>query len=155
MKRNLINCLVEKSNIEVGMTFEQYKSYRNGDLNLAEIKMINDLDFEIGRLNPNTYKFLTIILAGVMSLLFANPTIAFANGIDSINKLGMTFLNIVRTGMYWVCIVKGCLEVGKEVTRGGDNMGNIGKIIVKYILAFATLFLLPWGFDLVQETFAK
>jgi len=155
MKRNLINCLIEKSNIEVGMTFEQYRAYRNGELNLAEIKMINDLDFEIGRLNPNTYKCLTIILGILLGVLLGNSQIAYATGTEPINALGRKFLDIVRVGMYWVCLIKGCLEVGKEVTRGGDNMGNIGKIIIKYVLAFATLYIMPWAFDTVQETFAK
>ncbi len=155
MKRNLINCLVEKSNIEVSMSFEQYRSYRDGELNLAEIKLINDLDIDLGKLDINSYRILVIVIAGVISLISANPTIAYASGLDSINNMGMKFLDIIRTGMYWVCIIKGSLDVGKELTRGGDNMGNIGKIVVKYVLAFATLFLLPWCFDTVRDTFAQ
>lgn len=155
MKRNLINCLIEKSNIEVGMTFEQYRAYRNGELNLAEIKMINDLDFEIGRLNPNTYKCLTITLGILLGVLLGNSQVAYATGAESINVLGRKALDIIRIAMYWVCLIKCILEVGKEVARGGDNTGNIGKIIMKYVLAFATLYITPWAFDTVQETFSN
>ena len=55
--------------------------------------------------------------------------------------------------MYWICLIKGLVDVGREVSRGGDNIGNIGKIVLKYVLAFATLYIMPYLFDLVRDNF--
>lgn len=154
MKRNLINCLVTKSNIEVSMSFEQWRLYENGELNLVQIKMMNDVDFELFKLDPIMYRSLVVIIS-ILLFYFSTGSIAFASGLDAIPALGQRFLDIVRTGMYWVCLVKGCLDVGKEVTRGGDNLGNIGKIIMKYTLAFATLYIMPTCFDTVKEAFGQ
>lgn len=154
MKRNLVNCLVTTANIEVTMSFQQWKAYTSGDINLAQIKMINDVELQLSKLNINTYKIIVTVIASTLFLI-NNNNVALAAGIDSIQVLGNKFLDIVRNAMYWVCLVKGCLDVGKEVTRGGDNLGNIGKIIMKYTLAFGTLYILPSCFDMVRDTFAE
>lgn len=154
MKRNLINGLVKLSNIEVVMNIEQFKIYRNGELNLLEIKMINELDTEIGIIRDNNkklYKYLVVALAFVLTVSISTTT--HAVGLDSIDVLGNTFLTIVRRCMYWVCLIKSIIDIGKEVQKGGDNMGNIGKIIMKYVLAFASLYIMPYLFDLVKGSF--
>lgn len=154
MKKNLINRLIELSNIEVSMSMDQFKMYKNGEVNLFEIKMINELDAEIGVMrynNKKLYKYLVVGLAFALTLSI--PTTAHAVGLDSIDILGNTFLTIVRRGMYWVCLIKSIIDIGKEVQKGGDNMGNIGKIIMKYVLAFASLYIMPYLFDLVRDSF--
>lgn len=154
MKKSLINSLVMISNVEVTMNVEQFRAYRSGELNLLEIKMINDLDEELGWLIENDNKAYRNVVVGLAFTMTAlSSSLVFASGLDSIDTLGNTFLNIVRRAMYWICLIKALVDVGKEVSRGGDNMGNIGKIIMKYVLAFATLYLLPWLFDLVKESF--
>lgn len=156
MKRNLINCLVTTANIEVSMSFAQWKLYQNGEINLAEIKLINDLDFQLSSLNVDTYRLMVFALAILLNLFTHTSTIAFAvGGSEAITVLGNKFLKIIQEGMYFVCLTKGILEVGKEVTRGGDNLGKIGRIIITYVLAFATIFIFPWAFDTVKETFAN
>lgn len=154
MKRNLINCIITTTNIEVSMSFAQWRSYQGGEMNLAEIKMINDLDFQLSKVNIDTYKLMVFSLALLLNLLTKVSVTAFAvGGSEAIPMLGNKFLGIIQEGMYYVCACKGVLEVGKEVVRGGDNLGKIGKIIISYIIAFATIYIFPWAFDTVKETF--
>lgn len=153
MKRNLINGLVELSNTEVTMSIEQFKLYRNGSLSLLEIKIINDLEEEIGWIVTNEkqlYKHIVICIAFLLTTT-SMAVIPRAAGLDSIDSLGNTFLNVVRRTMYWICLIKGLVDVGREVSRGGDNIGNIGKIVLKYVLAFSTLYIMPDLFDLVRD----
>ena len=155
MKANFINRLIEFSNLEVTMNYNQYRSYRSNNINLLEIKMENKLDEEIGfifRNDKKLYKLIVIAIAFAMTISLTTVT-ASAGGMENIDKLGNTFLNIVRRAMYWICLIKGLVDVGREVSRGGDNIGNVGKIIFKYVLAFATLYLMPWLFDLVRDSF--
>lgn len=155
MKRKLINGLVELSNIEVTMSIEQFKLYRNGSLSLLEIKIVNDLEEEIGWIFTNEkqlYKYIAICIAFLLTTTSMTVT-SRAAGLDSIDSLGNIFLNIVRRTMYWICLIKGLVDVGREVSRGGDNIGNIGKIVLKYVLAFATLYIMPYLFDLVRDNF--
>jgi hypothetical protein len=53
---------------------------------------------------------------------------------------------------YWVLLVMCILEVLKCVANGDTK--EIGKIIMKYLLAFMVLFLIPWAFDLVIGIFS-
>jgi hypothetical protein len=51
-----------------------------------------------------------------------------------------------------VLLVMCILEVLKCVANGDTK--EIGKIIMKYLLAFMVLFLIPWAFDLVIGIFS-
>ena len=70
MKRNLINSLVELSNIEVTMSIDQFKLYRSGSLSLLEIKIVNNLEDEIGWIFTNEkqlYKYIVICIAFLLT----------------------------------------------------------------------------------------
>lgn len=95
----------------------------------------------------------TISLAIGLTLL--NSTIAFAGqpNLSGIDRMGSIFLHIIQTAGYWICLVMGIVSVLKEITKGGDNFGNIGKVILKYVISFASLYMLPYFFEIVKECF--
>lgn len=79
----------------------------------------------------------------------SNPS---TQALSKINKAGGTLLSVMRTIGYWILLIMCIIEVLKCVANGDTK--EIGKIIMKYILAFAVLFLMPWFFDLIKDVFS-
>jgi hypothetical protein len=92
------------------------------------------------------------------SLLFIKDTVVKAatepslKGLDKVDTAGGVILSVMRRIGYWVLLVMCILEVLKCVANGDTK--EIGKIIMKYLLAFMVLFLIPWAFDLVIGIFS-
>ena len=103
----------------------------------------------------NNKKIKTMAIVGMaigLSLLNAKVTGA-AQNTDAIDKLGNTFLSLVRKSGYWICLVMGIVNCIKVGLQGGDKAGDIAKVIFKYVLVFASLYLLPFLFDIVESSF--
>lgn len=107
----------------------------------------------------NNKKFKSVVIVGVaigLCLINTKVTGAATNtalNTDSIDKLGNTFLSLVRKSGYWICLVMGIVNCVKVGLQGGDKAGDIAKVIFKYVLVFASLYLLPFLFDLVEASF--
>jgi hypothetical protein len=93
------------------------------------------------------------------SLLFMRDSIVkaaadpnSAQALAKINKAGLTILSVLRTIGYWILLIMCVIEVLKCVASGDTK--EIGKIIMKYLLAFTVLFLMPWLFDLIVGVFS-
>lgn len=152
LKNYLINTLVSASNIQVSFTKEELRLYRNGTLNLLDIKFLNKLRTELGELlkSKDFYRLMVSGLAFIMA--FSSHTVyAAGNPGDTINKIGYKILSVVFIAMKWVCLVKAGVDIGREIGKGGDNGGHIVKIALKYLLAYGILLLLPQFFDWVEE----
>ncbi len=85
--------------------------------------------------------------------LINNPTHVLAVDLESVDKLGNTFLNILQRVGYWIALLSALAEIVKTSMRGGNNTAEIGKIIMKYLLIYASLYLMPYMFGLVREAF--
>lgn len=80
-------------------------------------------------------------------ILFAvNPNLS------KIDKAGLLILGIVRRIGYWACIILALMDIVKSLMEGSTK--DIWKTIAKYTVAFATLYLLPWLFDLIASIFS-
>lgn len=89
---------------------------------------------------------------GTSLFLINNPTLAFANtGLDDIDKLGLTFLTIIRRLGYWIALICAIIDIIKCVREGGGKQ-DISQVIIKYIFIYAALFLIPKVFDLITVT---
>lgn len=103
-----------------------------------------------------TKEFKGAVIVGLaLGLILLNSKTAAAGetNLNGIDKLGNTFLNLVRKGGYWICLVMGIINCIKVGLQGGDKAGDIMKVVFKYVLIFASLFLLPFLFDLVEASF--
>lgn len=155
LKTKLINALISISNTEVTMTREQYDAYKKGYISLGDIKLFNSVNDElenIKRTNSDLYKKIILLTALLLSSIQSN--IVFADTFDSINVLGNRIYSIVKVSFRWVCIICLTVEIGKNITRmGAGGPADILKSILKYILAFSTLYLVPEIFNLIAESF--
>lgn len=89
---------------------------------------------------------------GCTLFLINNPSIALATDVSGIDVLGNTFLGIIQRVGYWIALIAAIAEIIKVAMKGG-NGNDIGKVILKYVLIYASLFLMPWLFDQVAKAF--
>lgn len=139
------------------MTFSQYREYERGEKTLKEIKRerreLQKIDDMIGKImgNSRLKKMLVFTVAGLnyASTVLADTGQAVAN----IDDAGGTFLGIIQSIGYWLCLIGCMMEILKSVLNGTSK--DIGKIIIKYLMIFAALYFMPWAFDLIKEIFSK
>jgi len=99
-----------------------------------------------------SFKRLISIGIGATLYIINNPSVAFANsGLDGLDILGNTFLTIIRRLGYWIALICAIAEIIKMASQGGGRE-EILKVIMKYILIYAALFLIPRLFDLITTT---
>lgn len=71
--------------------------------------------------------------------------------LSKVDKAGIMILEIVRRVGYWACIILALMDIIKSLMEGSTK--DIWKTIAKYTVAFATLYILPWLFDLIAAIF--
>lgn len=134
--------------MKVVMNHTQYLDWKYGNKTTIDIKLENIGIKKIERLEKEL-----IIGLAVGGFLINHPTAAFGLDLGAIDVLGNTFLSIVRKASYWIVLILSLTEICKTALKGGNNQSEILKVIVKYLLIYASLFLMPWLFDLVEEAF--
>ena len=120
-----------------------------------EFKSLNqkykeNMDLINSKLNSDT-KLKKIIVMTLGSVMFVNSVVNAAGPMDKVNVAGSTILGIARTICYWLCLIGCVMEIMKSVMQG-DTKG-IAKIMMKYGLAFASLYMFPWLLDLIKSIF--
>jgi|GEM_PF-1518054 len=132
--------------------FKKEKTYTIHEF--LEMQRENDsIDNRMKYISENS-NFKKIISIGMGATLYIinNPSVAFANsGLDGIDGLGNIFLTIIRRLGYWIALICAIAEIIKMASQGGGRE-EILKVIMKYILIYAALFLIPRLFDLITTT---
>jgi uncharacterized membrane protein len=156
MKKSFIDSLLIVTNTEVTFNPEQWKAYNEGILTLDDVYRINRVDKEIGKLNKTAYDLLAFLIAGVVGGIEAYKntlTVQTSNPINAIDTLGNTFLNIFQGLGRWVALIMAFIEIVKSIMKGSTSTSEIFGIIFKYVIVFATMYLLPYFFDVVASAF--
>lgn len=156
MKKNFINNLLILTNRQITFNAEQWRAYKNGILTLDDIYKINLVDKEISKLNKTAYNVLAFMVAGVVGVIEAYQntlTVQVSNPIGAIDTLGNTFLGIFQGLGRWIVLIMAFIEIVKAVMKGSSSTSEIFGIIFKYVIIFATMFLLPYFFDVVASAF--
>lgn len=103
------------------------------------------------KINADTkLKKTTIFVLG--SLMYCKTALAAADPLNKINRAGSMMLGISRTIGYWLILVVCICEIIKSLMAGDTK--SISKILMKNLLAFASLYLFPWMMDLVKGIFS-
>lgn len=138
------------------MTFSQYRAYERGEKTIREIKRerkeLQKMDSIATKImgNPRLKKLVVFTIAGLnyASTVLADTT----DAIGKINTGGFMILGIVQTIGYWLCLIGCIMEILKAIMNGSSK--DVGKIMLKYLLVFGSLYLMPFGFNLIREIFA-
>lgn len=120
--------------------------------NIQRVKYNASLELVAKHINAdNRLKKMAVFTLG--SLLYINDTVyAATDPMGKVNKAGSTILGIVRTIGYWICILGCIMEIVKALMQGDTK--SIAKIMMKFGLAFAALFVFPWILDLIKSIFS-
>jgi len=122
---------------EICVKFSEYKQWEI----VKEIKK---------RKRKQLQKHIVIIL-GVALFLINNPTKIMAVNFSGLDNLGNSTLYVFKRVGYWIATLGAITEIIKSSMQGSDRE-EIFKVIVKYALIYASLFLVPQLFTLIGET---
>lgn len=85
------------------------------------------------------------------NLLSINKVVLASNGIGAIDKAGSMLLSICKRFGYWIALIMCVVEIIKSLMQ--NDTKSISKIVVKYVIAYASFYFLPWIFTLIEECF--
>ena len=137
---------------EIKMTIPQFLAYERGEKSLKDIELENGLESIARKIinNDRLRKITVFTLASLnyMSTVYADATEAVAK----IDNAGLMFFGIIQSIGYWLCLIGCIMEILKSVMNGSSK--EVGKLMMKYILIFAALYLMPFAFNLIREVLA-
>lgn len=85
--------------------------------------------------------------------MYLNPVVAYAEAdLTKIDGLGNRFLNTIRVGGYWIILIVAVADIIRIAIKGSKN--EIGNAIIKYLLIYSSMYILPLLFDMIREVFA-
>lgn len=135
--------------MEVSIIWD-YKLVRNYDFSRKERQ---SLDSWIGKIEKKDTKLYKVLVFTVAGLNYANTVLADTSAaVSKINSAGYMILSVAQSIGYWLCLVGCIIEILKSVMNGTSK--DAGKIMIKYILYFAALYLMPFAFDMIRDIFA-
>ena len=128
------------------LNHEEFLQYKYNKKSLLSLKLKRLFENELFKKS-----LISIGESSIMIILNANNCYAVAD-MSKIDVAGNMFLEIVKHAGYWIILIVAICNVIKTATTTNNN-SDIFKVIAKYILIYATLFILPWAFDLVEGVF--
>ena len=128
------------------LNHEEFLQYKYNNKSLLSLKFKRLFENELIKKS-----LISIGESSIMIILNANNCYAVAD-MSKIDVAGNMFLEIVKHAGYWIILIVAICNVIKTATTTNNN-SDIFKVIAKYILIYATLFILPWAFDLVEGVF--
>lgn len=139
--------------MEIGITLNN-ELVKNFDFSKKEKSEIKSLDQWIGQVKRSDKRLYKILVFTVASMSYSATVLAdTGEALNNIDKIGYIFLSIFQKVGYWGCLLGCFVEILKSLMNTGTK--DIWKIFMKYMVIFAILYLLPWAFDLIKETFSS
>lgn len=136
----------------ITMSINQFMEVQRGEKSFKDIEVENGMESLATKIiNDDRLRRMTVFT--IASLSYAQEVLAdTSDAFGKINKGGLMILGLIQTVGYWLCIISCVMEILKTVMNGATK--DVGKVMIKYILIFASLYLMPWLFDLIREIFA-
>lgn len=136
---------------EITMSINQFMEVQAGEKTYKDIEIENGLESLATKIiNDDRLRRMTVFV--IAGLNYTGEVLAdTSQAVAKINVAGYTFLNIVQTLGYWLCLIGCIMEILKSLMNGSSK--DVGKLMLKYLLIFAALYLMPFAFDLIREIF--
>lgn len=132
--------------MKITLNHEEFLQYKYNNKSLLSLKLKRLFKNELFKKS-----LISIGESSIVIILNTNNCYAIADT-SKIDVAGNMFLEIVKHAGYWIILIVAICNVIKTATTTNNN-SDIFKVIAKYILIYATLFILPWAFDLVEGVF--
>lgn len=129
------------------MSIDEFLQLERGQITLKEIRKKHNLEiFTAKIMKSDRFKKFAITLLGC-SLYFKN-VFAAGKGIDA---LGWTILGLIRQWGYWILLIACTVEIVRAGT--GSDSKKILSIVMKFLLIFALMYIVPEGFNAIKNSF--
>ena len=128
-----------------------------------ENKNILDKEFDINKLcrkikkDKAARKTVVVLLAvGLTIVSYKSQDQAvvvsgsMATGLAKVDNVGYMLLKLAQKFGKWAFLVMGLVNVIRDGMEGASK-DSIIKTIIRYLIMFASLFALPWMFDLIES----
>lgn len=140
--------------MELVMNYNQYLQWKNKEKTELDIKLENS-NLKILNNRKMRKKFERQAVIGMATALFilSNPVRVMAVDLSSMQKLGNTIVTLIQKAGYWLILAMALLDIIKTSMKSGNNASEIGKLILYYLLIFASLHFMPYLFNMVAEAF--
>lgn len=120
--------------------------------NISNYKKLHILDKAIGHIKKNKKMYLRLVVSIALMIHFgAIDTYALSPNLNAIDKVGQQLLTLMRKVGYWVFMILCGKDVITKCMQG--KRGELGSVVALHLMAFGTLYFLPWAFDLIQQLF--
>lgn len=137
---------------EITMSIHQFLQYERGEKSIKDIEIENGLE-SIATKIINNDRLRKMAIFTIASLNYISSVQAdVAQAAAKIDSAGIMFFGILQSIGYWLCLIGCIMEILKSVMNGTSK--DIGRVMLKYLLIFASLYLMPWAFDLIRGIFA-
>lgn len=147
-------------NKNYSLSFSEFLKMKNGEITLNEIKKNHNNDYNIENFASKVLKNNRLTKIVVFTLATANiiltrisnnisvETVSNGKGID---VLGNKLLHLFQYYGHWILLIMCVLECIKSGINGDSK--KILSIVVKFLLIYASLFLVPELFDIITTSF--
>lgn len=134
------------------MIFERKKVMSIDEfLELQKGEHKSKIDLIIGKLTRPSSLKKTMIFSLSFYLRFQEVVYASGEDIQKLNLAVNKLLNIFRYFGKFICLFFCFAEIIKSLAEG--DVKSIGKIILKYSIAFSSFYFLPWLFEIIRSCF--
>ncbi|MCB2297827.1 hypothetical protein [Clostridium tagluense] len=120
--------------------------FNKKSLNEIVIASENSETFATKIMKNDKLKKITITLLGCG--LYFKKVMAATKGIDG---LGWTILGLIRQWGYWILLIACTVEIIRAGT--GSDSKKILSIVMKFLLIFALMYIVPEGFNAIKNSF--
>lgn len=138
---------------EITLSIKQFMQIQKKEMNMTSMEI--DIDDFINRINPKIKRWIIFGIACTM-VAISSTKIAYADGsLPQIDTIGNKLLGIAQQVGYWLCLILCIKEILTEILQGNaiTNPSDIAKPVVKYALAFASIYFMPSLFNWIKEVF--
>lgn len=129
---------------ELTMTIPEFMAVQRGELTYKEIEK----NIKKHILNDYRIRRAAITFIAIQGLL---TKIVFAEGLDTVDRAGQTLLSTAQRIGYWACLIMCIIEVIMALLS--HRKDSVKGICIKYVMGFASLYFMPWVFDLIKDLF--
>jgi hypothetical protein len=134
--------------MKVVMDHTQYLDWKYKNKSVLDIKLEN-----LGIKDSKKFERQMVIGLAVGLFIMNHPHMAYASSSDGVDALGAKFLDYIRRGGRWISIICASIEIIRSGMRKGGSASEIGQIVLKYSLLYASLYLITWIFNEIEKAF--
>lgn len=136
---------------EFTMSIPQFLQYERGEKTIKDIEIENGLE-SIATKMMNNDRLRKMVVFTIASLNYVSTVYAGVEEANAkVNSVGLMLFSSIQTIGYWLCLIGCIMEILKSVMNGSSK--DVGKIMLKYLAIFASLYLMPFAFNLIKEAF--